>query len=121
VLRAERLTPPRRRDFPVALPSTGGRVGLIGRFGIGAPAATAVLEQLAALGTTAMISVGTAGSLQRDLVPGDLVLCEAAVRDEGVSHHYLPPARLACESGHPARSASRFLRWRGIARSRSRW
>ena len=42
-----------------------------------------------------MVSVGTAGSLQRDLKPGDLVLCEAAVRDEGVSHHYLPPGRLA--------------------------
>ena len=28
-----------RRALPVALPSTGGRVGLLGRFGIGAPAA----------------------------------------------------------------------------------
>jgi len=70
-------------------------VGLLGRFGIGAPAATAALEELAALGTSAVVSVGTAGSLQRDLKPGDLVLCEAAVRDEGVSHHYLPPGRLA--------------------------
>lgn len=86
---------PRRRGLPLALPSTGGRVGLLGQFGIGAPAATAVLEQLAALGTSAVVSVGTAGSLQRDLEPGDLVLCEAAIRDEGVSHHYLPPARLA--------------------------
>ena len=71
-----------RRALPVALPSTGGRVGLLGRFGIGAPAATAALEELAALGTSAVVSVGTAGSLQRDLKPGDLVLCEAAVRDE---------------------------------------
>ena len=84
-----------RRALPVPLPSTGGRVGLLGRFGIGAPAATAAVEELAALGTSAVVSVGTAGSLQRDLKPGDLVLCEAAVRDEGVSHHYLPPGRLA--------------------------
>ncbi len=95
VLRAEGLKPPRRRDLPLPLPSTGGKVGLLGQFGIGAPAATAVVEQLAALGTTAVVSIGTAGSLQRDLEPGDLVLCEAAVRDEGVSHHYLPPGRLA--------------------------
>jgi len=33
--------------------------------------------------------------LRRVGVRGDLVLCEAAIRDEGVSHHYLPPARLA--------------------------
>jgi len=95
VLRAEGLQAPRRRGLPVALPSTGGQVGLLGQFGIGAPAATAALEELAALGTSAVVSVGTAGSLQRDLEPGDLVLCEAAIRDEGVSHHYLPPARLA--------------------------
>jgi hypothetical protein len=94
VLRAEGAGPS-RRALPVALPSTGGRVGLLGRFGIGAPAATAAVEELAALGTSAVVSVGTAGSLQRDLKPGDLVLCEAAVRDEGVSHHYLPPGRLA--------------------------
>ncbi len=42
-------------------------MGLLGRFGIGAPAATAALEELAALGTSAVVSVGTAGSLQRDL------------------------------------------------------
>ena len=97
VLRTEGLTgrAARRRGLPLALPGTGGRVGLLGQFGIGAPAATAVLEELAALGTSAVVSVGTAGSLQRDLEPGDLVLCEAAIRDEGVSHHYLPPARLA--------------------------
>ena len=95
VLRAEGLDGKTARGLPVALPSTGGRVGLLGKFGIGAPAAAVELEQLAALGTSAVVSVGTAGSLQRDLAPGDLVLCEAAIRDEGVSHHYLPPARLA--------------------------
>jgi uridine phosphorylase len=95
VLRAEGVAPPRRRGLPVALPSTGGQVGLAGQFGIGAPAAAAALEELAALGTSAVVSVGTAGSLQRDLKPGDLVLGQAAIRDEGVSHHYLPPAKLA--------------------------
>jgi uridine phosphorylase len=94
VLRAEGLERP-QRALPVALPSTGGRVGLLGQFGIGAPAAATALEELAALGTSAVVSVGTAGSLQRDLKPGDLVLCQGAIRDEGVSHHYLPPGRLA--------------------------
>ena len=98
VLRSEGLQSAERRGTPhgiVLLPSTGGTVGLVGQFGIGAPAAAAVLEDLAALGTSAFVSVGTAGSLQRDLDVGDLVLCAAAIRDEGVSHHYLPPAKLA--------------------------
>ena len=98
VLRIEGLKPSERRGAlhgMLLLPSTAGRVGLLGQFGIGAPAAAAALEELAAMGTSAFVSVGTAGSLQRDLKVGDLVLCRAAIRDEGVSHHYLPPAKLA--------------------------
>ncbi len=117
VLRADGLPPPRRRDLPLPLPlpSTGGKVGLLGQFGIGAPAAAAVLEQLAALGTSAVVSVGTAGSLQRDLQPGDLVLCEAAVRDEGVSHHYLPPGRLATAPAEMTAALGAALRESGLA------
>lgn len=98
VLRSEGLRAPERRGAlhrMLLLPSTAGRVGLLGQFGIGAPAAAAAVEDLAAMGTPDFVSVGTAGSLQRDLHVGDLVLCEAAIRDEGVSHHYLPPAKLA--------------------------
>ena len=115
VLRAEGLKPPRRRDLPLALPSTGGKVGLLGQFGIGAPVATAVVEQLAALGITAVVSIGTAGSLQHDLEPGDLVLCEAAVRDEGVSHHYLPPGRLATAPAEMTIALGAALRECGLA------
>ncbi|RLU82500.1 purine-nucleoside phosphorylase [Streptomyces griseocarneus] len=62
-------------------------------FGRGAPAAGLVLEQLIALGARAVITVGTAATLHRGLKPGDLVICEEALRDEGLSHHYLAPAR----------------------------
>ena len=115
VLAAEGLKPLRRRDLPLPLPSTGGKVGLLGQFGFGAPVATIALEQLAALGTTAVVSIGTAGSLQRDLAPGDLVLCEAAVRDEGVSHHYLPPGRLAAAPAEPTAALGAALRQADLA------
>jgi uridine phosphorylase len=107
VLRIEGLRPRERQGAlhgVLRLPSTGGRVGLLGQFGIGAPAAAAAMEELAAMGTSAFVSVGTAGSLQRDLSAGGLVLCEAAIRDEGVSHHYLPSAKLATAT--PALSAA---------------
>jgi len=113
VLRTEGLAPS-RRGLPVALPSTAGRVGLLGQFGIGAPAATGALEELAALGTTAVVSVGTAGSLQRDLKPGDMVLCEAAIRDEGVSHHYLPPGRLATAPAGPTAALGTAMTQAGL-------
>lgn len=74
------------------LKSTGKMVGVCGGFGIGAPAVTTILELMAALGTKQFISMGTAGGLQRNLQAGDTVVCDKAVRDEGVSHHYLSPA-----------------------------
>ena len=39
------------------------------------------------------MGVGTAGALRPDLGTGAVVVCDRAVGDEGVSHHYLPPAR----------------------------
>ena len=73
----------------VSLTGTDGRVGVVGGFGIGAPAAAAVLEELIALGVRRFISMGTAGCLQKELAIGDLTVCDKAIRDEGVSHHYL--------------------------------
>ena len=74
---------------------TDGHVGVVGGFGIGAPAAVATMESLAAIGVRSFVGLGTAGALRRGLDTGDVVVCDRAVRDEGVSHHYLPPARFA--------------------------
>ncbi|MFE9661817.1 nucleoside phosphorylase [Streptomyces sp. NPDC005955] len=79
-----------RADLRV-LSHPGGEVGICGGFGPGAPAAALVLEQLVALGARRVITIGTAASLRADLRPGDLVVCDSALRDEGVSYHYLPP------------------------------
>ena len=45
-----------------------------------------------ALGAQRIVVVGYAGALQPGLDPGDVVLCERAIRDEGTSYHYLPAA-----------------------------
>ena len=71
---------------------TDGTVGVIGGFGIGAPAATSVLESLCAIGVRQFVSMGAAGAMRPDLMPGDVIVCDRAVRDEGVSHHYVPSA-----------------------------
>lgn len=78
------------------LGETNNTIGVMGRFGIGAPVAAIALEELIAFGVTRFVSVGTAGSLQAHIEIGDVVVCERAIRDEGTSHHYLPP-------GHDAR------------------
>lgn len=76
----------------------GRQYALCGGFGVGAPAAGLILEQLIALGAREVITVGTAASVQPDMHPGAIVLCHRALRDEGLSHHYLPPSRYATPS-----------------------
>jgi uridine phosphorylase len=68
--------------------------------GIGAPLATGLLEEVIALGGRKFIACGGCGVLEKDIAVGNLIVVSAAVRDEGVSYHYLPPAREV--SAHPA-------------------
>ena len=77
------------------LQETENRVAVAGGFGVGAPAAVLVLEALIFQGVRRYLSIGTAGSLQKDLTIGDIVVCDRAIRDEGTSHHYLPPEKYA--------------------------
>ncbi len=66
---------------------------LCGGFGIGAPMVSAILEEWIAFGIQRVVSIGIAGGLQRDLPIGAIALVDRAIRDEGVSHHYLPGDR----------------------------
>jgi uridine phosphorylase len=77
------------------LPELDRRVAVSGGFGIGAPIVITILEELVALGVRRFVSIGTAGALAKSLGIGDIVICDRAIRDEGVSHHYLAPARYA--------------------------
>lgn len=70
------------------LEQTQGNIGICGNFGIGAPIAAILLEELSAFDVKFFISIGTAGALQKNLKIGNVVLCERAIRDEGTSHHY---------------------------------
>lgn len=76
----------------------GTDLGFVVGFGIGAPAAAMVLEELVELGATRFVSLGFAGALSNDLDFDDVVVCSKALRDEGVSHHYLAPARYSVPS-----------------------
>ena len=78
--------------------SGAARVGVVEGFGFGAPGAAIVIEELTALGVRRFVNVGLAGALPNDVDFGDIVLCTAAIRDEGVSHHYVPATRYAYPS-----------------------
>ena len=67
----------------------------LARLPIGAPVAAIAIEELSALGAELFIGVGTAGAIGGQLAAGDLVVCSAALRDEGTSHHYAQPEPFA--------------------------
>ena len=48
------------------------------------------LEELHGCGVQCAIRIGSCGALQHDIAPGQLVLAEGAVRDDGASAAYLP-------------------------------
>ncbi|MFA6583931.1 MAG: nucleoside phosphorylase [Elusimicrobiaceae bacterium] len=90
-----------------SVPNTG--VAFFANFGIGAPVASIVLEGLIAAGAKRCLSIGFAGSLQKDINIGDIVICDRSVRDEGVSHHYLKPSKFAYASGSLVEAVKRAM------------
>ena len=71
------------------LTETDNRVAVSGNNGIGAPGISMLLEICIELGVKRFINVGIAGGLQKTSHIGDVVICTSAIRDEGVSYHYL--------------------------------
>jgi uridine phosphorylase len=66
------------------------RVGVL-KSKFGAPAVAMTVELLAAAGVRTIVGVGFCGGLQADIDCGDIVLPLAAVRNDGVTAHYVPP------------------------------
>lgn len=65
-------------------------VTVLTSFGGGSPMVMELAEELAVMGAKQMLLMTWGGCLQADLKPGDIVLCDRAIRDDGASHHYLP-------------------------------
>jgi uridine phosphorylase len=77
------------------LSEAGLELGLIG-CAVGASFAVLVAEQLFASGCRFLLSMTSAGQLHELRPPPYFVLIERALRDEGTSYHYLPPAEFSC-------------------------
>jgi uridine phosphorylase len=63
----------------------------VAAFGMGAPIAVVVLEELAALGVRVVLRAGTAMAVAHDVPLGAFVVAEGAVREDGTSSAYAPP------------------------------
>ena len=67
------------------------RLGAVGS-AVGGAFAVLVAEQLFVSGCEFLVSVASAGQIAAGLSPPCHILIRRALRDEGTSHHYLPPS-----------------------------
>ena len=60
--------------------------------GIGGPSTAIAVEELVACGADTLIRIGTCGGINTKVCPGDVVIANGAVRQDGTSHEYAPTA-----------------------------
>lgn len=66
-----------------------GGIGILGGWGIGAPALSVKMEQLIALGVNKFIAIGIAGTLMNKHDIGEFIIASKALAEDGVAHLYL--------------------------------
>ena len=67
------------------------------------------MEELIALGATQFVVCGITGVLKKEFEEGSLLLPTAAVREEGVSYHYIEPSREIECSGNTIEKMETYL------------
>lgn len=82
--------------------------------GIGAPLSAGLLEEVIAFGCKKFIACGGAGVLVKEIAVGNLIVVSAAIRDEGVSYHYLPPGREVTANENGKQALIKILKERTI-------
>jgi uridine phosphorylase len=82
--------------------------------GVGSALSAALLEEVIAFGCDRFITCGGCGVLKEEVAAGHLIVVAWAVRDEGVSYHYLPPAREVQANAFAVQSLVSVLDEKGI-------
>ncbi len=78
------------REFMTYTGTIAGMPVSVCSTGIGGPSTAIAMEELCNIGARTLIRVGTCGSLRKGVKRGDLVVMNAAVREEGTSSQYAP-------------------------------
>lgn len=91
----------------------GVSYGVVG-CAVGAPFAVLVAEQLFASGCKLLIGITSAGQIAPVRAPPYFVILDRALRDEGTSYHYLPPAEYSVADERLVRHAQESLTAAGM-------
>lgn len=79
-------------ENPIYQVELNGQTFMMLNPGIGAPLSAASMEEMIARGCNQFIACGGCGVLDREIAVGHILVIQSAVRDEGTSYAYLPPA-----------------------------
>jgi len=78
------------REYTVYLAELSGKKVVVCSTGIGGPSTSIAVEELAQLGVTSFLRVGTTGAIQSNINVGDMIVTTASVRLDGASLHFAP-------------------------------
>ena len=78
------------REYTSYLGKSNNKSVLVISTGIGGPSTAICVEELAQIGITTLIRVGTSGAMQKEIKGGDIIVAQGAIRAEGTSKEYLP-------------------------------
>lgn len=80
---------------------------------IGAPAAAILMEELSVFGIKEFIAIGTAGCLDEKF-KNKFLIVQKAIRDEGVSYHYLKPETYVLTSPELNKKIENFFKEKNL-------
>lgn len=78
------------REYTLYLAKLNGHSVVVCSTGIGGPSTSIAVEELAQLGVTTFLRVGTTGAIQPHVNVGDIIVTTGAVRLDGASLHFAP-------------------------------
>ena len=79
-----------KREYRTWIARAGGVPVLVTSTGIGGPSASIAIDELAQLGVSTFLRVGTTGAIQPHVEVGSVIVTTGAVRLDGASTHYAP-------------------------------
>ena len=116
---AEYLDDPRevahKREHRTMVGTYRGHQITVTSTGMGCPSTAIATEELARVGVTSFIRVGSTGALQPGIEPGDLIVSEGSFRNDGTSDAYVPKGYPAVPDLELTAALARFARERAPA------
>ncbi|GAA3773750.1 nucleoside phosphorylase [Streptomyces chiangmaiensis] len=106
------------REYRVFAGNWKGLGVTVASHGVGAPGAILLFQELADAGVRTFVRFGTAGAMKAGIADGDLVIAEAAVRDDGVTAQLLPAEYPAVSAPEAVLALQRAAREAGVPHHR---